>query len=66
MLSGKAALYWIIDRYQVKKDKESGIVNDPNEFSEDPRYILDLVKRVIAVSVETLAIVRLLPPLSFA
>ena len=65
MLSGKAALYWIIDRYQVKKDKESGIVNDPNEFSEDPRYILDLVKRVVTVSVETLAIVRLLPVLNF-
>ena len=65
MLSGKAALYWIIDRYQVKKDKESGIVNDPNEFSEDPRYILDLVKRIVTVSVETLAIVRKLPALKF-
>ena len=65
MLSGKAALYWIIDRYQVKKDKESGIVNDPNEFSEDPRYIIDLVKRIVTVSVETLAIVRELPVLTF-
>lgn len=65
MLSGKAALYWIIDRYQVKKDKDSGIVNDPNEFSEDPRYILDLVKRIVTVSVETLAIVRGLPELEF-
>ena len=66
MLSGKAALYWIIDRYQVKKDKESGIMNDPNEFSEDPRYIIDLVKRIVTVSVETLEIVRNLPILDFA
>ena len=51
MLSGKAAIYWIMDRYQVTKDKDSGIVNDPNEFSDDPRYILDLVKRIVTVSV---------------
>ena len=65
MLSGKAALYWIIERYQVTKEKDSGIVNDPNEFSDDPRYIIDLVKRIVTVSVETLAIVRALPLLSF-
>lgn len=65
MLSGKAALYWIFDRYEVTRDKESGIVNDPNEFSDDPRYIIDLVKRIVTVSVETLAIVRSLPTLNF-
>ena len=66
MLSGKAALFWIMDRYRVTKDKESGIVNDPNEFSDDPRYIIDLVKRIVTVSVETLKIVRELPGLSFS
>ena len=65
MLSGKAALYWIVDRYQVKIDKESGIKNDPNEYSDDPRYILDLLKRVTTVSVSTLEIVRSLPRLDF-
>ena len=65
MLSGKAALYWIMDRYEVTTDKDSGIVNDPNEFSDDPRYIIDLFKRVVTVSVETLAIVRTLPALKF-
>jgi len=65
MLSGKSALYWIMDRYQVKRDKESGIINDPNEFSDDPRYIVDLVKRIVTVSVETLKIVRDLPKLTF-
>jgi predicted helicase len=65
MLSGKAALYWIMDRYQVTKDKDSGIINDPNEFSDDSRYIIDLVKRIVTVSVETLKIVRELPKLTF-
>ncbi len=65
MLSGKAALYWIVDRFRLTVDKESGIANDPNEYSNDPRYIIDLVKRVVAVSVQTLEIVRSLPTLNF-
>jgi predicted helicase len=41
------------DEY-VKTDKASGIVNDPNDWSRevgDPRYILDLLARVVTVSV---------------
>ncbi len=33
-------------RYQVKTDKDTGILNDPNAWSDDPRYIVNLVKRV--------------------
>ena len=54
-----------MERYQVKPDKASGIVNDPNAWSDDPRYILDLVKRVVRVSLETLRIVGELPRLEF-
>lgn len=62
-VNGKSALEWLIDRYQVTTDKKSGIKNDPNDWSEDPCYILDLVQRVITVSVETVRIVNSLPPL---
>jgi len=54
---------WIIDRYQVTTDKASGIVNDPNDYSENPRYIVDLIKRVTRVSVETIEIIDTLPAL---
>ena len=62
----RSALAWLIDRYQVKTDKASGIVNDVNDWGLDlgePRYIIDLVKRVVTVSVETMRIVRALPEL---
>ncbi len=61
VVNGKSALEWVMERYQVKTDKDSGILNDPNEWSDDPRYIVDLVKRVLRVSLETLRIVEGLP-----
>ncbi len=67
MLGSRSAIGWIMDRYQLKKDKESGIVNDPNDWSKevgDPRYILDLLARIVTVSLETMTIVDALPPLS--
>ncbi len=67
MLGSRSAIEWIIDRYQVKTDKPSGIVNDPNDWSrevEDPRYIIDLLARIVTVSLETMQIVDDLPPLA--
>ncbi len=66
MLGSRSAIDWIIERYQVKTDKASGIVNDPNHWAEDqgnPRYILDLLARIVSVSVETVRIVNSLPRL---
>lgn len=65
MVNGKSALGWLVDRYRVKVDKKSGIVNDPNLYAPDnPRYIVDLVESVITVSLETLDIRDSLPPLN--
>ena len=60
-VNGKSAIEWLMDRYEVKVDKDSGIRNDPNLWSDDPRYVVDLVARVVRVSVETMKIVELLP-----
>lgn len=64
VVNGRSAIGWLMDRYQVRKDKASGIVNDPNDYSDDPRYIVDLVERVVTVSMETIAIVNELPALN--
>ena len=47
-------------------NKNSGIVNDVNQWGEEwgqQRYILDLAKRIVTVSVETMRVVRGLPEL---
>ena len=63
-LGSRSAIEWVLDRYQVKVDKASGLVNDPNDWSRDvgePRYILSLLQRIVTVSVETVSIVSALP-----
>lgn len=61
-LGNRSALEWVVDQYRVKVDKRSGIVNDPNR-ADDPQYIIQLIGKVIAVSVETVEIVDGLPDL---
>ncbi|MBQ1924663.1 MAG: hypothetical protein II180_00925, partial [Proteobacteria bacterium] len=68
IVNGRSALGWLVDQYQVSTDKASGIVNDPNDWAREhdyPRYILDLVLRIIELSVRTVEIVRGLPELAF-
>ena len=62
-LGTRSALEWVIDQYRVKVDKRSGIVNDPNRAEPQPRYIVDLIGRVVSVSLQTVEIVRALPEL---
>ena len=59
-LGSRSALEWVIDQYRVKIDKRSGIKNDPNRV-DAPQYIVDLISRVITVSLETVEIVKNLP-----
>ena len=66
VVNGKPAIEWIMERYRVSTNKGSGIENNPNAWSEEPRYIVDLVKRIVRVSVESARIVKSLPTLNEA
>ena len=67
VVNGKPALEWVMERQRVKADKDSGIVNDANDWAietmDNPAYPLELFLRVITVSLETMQIVRGLPKL---
>ena len=65
-ISGRSPLEWIIDRYHVKTDKASGIVNDPNDFLREqgrPDAVADLIKRLATVSMRTQELLATLPKL---
>ena len=63
-VNGRTPLEWFIDRYRVVQDKQSGILNDPNAWFDDPRALVTAFRRIVHVSVETVRIVRGLPDLS--
>lgn len=67
VVNGKAALDWVMERQAVRTDKASGIVNDANDWAietmDNPKYPLELFQRVVTVSLETMKIVKSLPPL---
>lgn len=67
VVNGKPALDWVVERQCIKTDKDSGIVNDANDWATDtmanPKYPLELFLRVVTVSLETMKIVRSLPAL---
>ena len=67
VVNGKPALEWVMERQGVSTHKDSGIVNDANDWAietmHNPRYPLELFQRVIRVSLETMKIVKNLPAL---
>ena len=70
VVNGKPAIDWVMERQSVKTDKASGIVNDANDWATEtvgsPRYPLDLLLRVVTVSLETMQIIKALPSLQLA
>lgn len=68
VVNGKPAIEWVMERQGISTHKESGIVNDANlwaiETMNNARYPLDLLLRVITVSLGTMKIVQSLPRLN--
>ena len=68
VINGKSAIEWIIERYQVTVNKDSGIKNDPNDWAKEvgnPPYILDLLLSLVNVSIQTVDVISSLPRLPF-
>ncbi len=61
VVNGRSPVGWFIDRYRIKKDRSSGIVNDPNGWFERPEDLVTAFRRIVHVSVETVRIVKGLP-----
>ena len=68
VVNGRSPIEWIVERYQIKIDKASGIENNPNDFCKeigDEKYILKLLLSSMTVSLKTLEIVENLPEINF-
>ena len=61
-LGNRSALAWVIDQYRVERDADGEIISDPNPPA-DEEAIVRLTGQVVAVSVETMKLIRELPEL---
>ena len=61
VVNGRTPLEWLIDRYKITRDKDSGIVNDPNGWFTSSRDLVTAIKRIVHVSVESTRIIEALP-----
>ena len=58
VVNGRTPLEWFIDRYKIKQDKNSGIINDPNGWFDNPRDLITAIERIVHVSVESTKIIE--------
>ncbi|MGO3652492.1 DEAD/DEAH box helicase [Vagococcus sp.] len=63
IVNGKPAIQWIMEQYSIPNKTKSGNIDDPNLYSDNPRYVLDLLLSIISVSVKTVELVNSLPKL---
>ena len=58
---GRTPFEWFINCYRIVRDRESGIVNDPDGWLDDPRDLIVAIRRIVQVNVESTHIVADLP-----
>lgn len=67
-IANLSAIDWVINQQKTSIDKDTGIINDPNDYAienmQNPAYILELLLRVIQISLDTCDILNNLPKLS--
>jgi predicted helicase len=68
LVNGKPAIEWVMDRYQVRLDQDSEILNDPNDWDSNLQgnYISSLLRKVITLSIRTRDIVSKFPDFVYA
>ncbi|GAA8259699.1 hypothetical protein HpKG66_09930 [Helicobacter pylori] len=57
VVNGKSAIDWVIERYQMDKDRDSLIENNPNDYAGG-KYVFELLCRVIKLSVKSVDLIE--------
>ena len=58
VVNGYAPVKWVVERYYRKTDTKTDLLDDPNAYNEDHRYILRLLVSAITIAVETRQLVE--------
>ncbi len=61
VVNGRTPLEWFINRYKIRQDRASGIINDPNGWFYNPRDLITAIERIVYISAESTKIIEALP-----
>jgi predicted helicase len=64
-VNNKSPLEWVVDRYNIKTNKDTLIENDANLFSQDSNYVLDLIYRSMTIGLQTYNTIKEFPEVKF-
>ena len=64
-VNGRSAVEWIVNQYQVVKDKDTFLTSDPNTLSSDPKYVFNHLLKAIEISLKTIVILDRMPKFEF-
>ncbi len=60
---GRTPLEWVLDRYQVTLDKESGLSNDPNAYAPGTDYVIKLIGKAVTLGMKAAGLLKTAPSL---
>jgi predicted helicase len=60
VLGTRSALDWVVDQYTYVEDDDGNVLSDCND-PDDTDYVVNLIQRVVTVSIETLSLIAKLP-----
>ena len=67
MINEKSLIKWVMERQKISIDKDSEIKDDPNDFANEtkknPAYPLELLQKVITVSLDARKLIQEIPTL---
>jgi predicted helicase len=62
---GRIPLEWVIDRYQLTVDNESGLENDPNTYSDEKDFVVNMLGRAVTMSLKMSSLLESATDLEF-
>jgi len=70
IVNEKSAIHWVMDQQSLSFNDETNIIDDPNDYSintvKNFNYQIELIQKVITVSLETQKLIKSLPALKIA
>lgn len=64
-VNGRSTLEWLVNQYQVNRDKDTLLTSDPNTYIDQDKYVFDLVFKLVNLSMTTIQTLERVPKFQY-